>query len=103
MRESIAVLFAFSDFNAPVHRNCTASRMEKIRRNIVPILEKHDDDLALGAHSHGCEHSVLMRGQYDLSSSFVRLNLASAGMIALIAKRTRARSLVFNKRDRCSM
>jgi predicted phosphodiesterase len=45
-------------------------RMERIRENIVPILEEHGVDLVLSGHSHGYERSGLMHRHYGNSSTF---------------------------------
>jgi hypothetical protein len=45
-------------------------KMQFMRRNIVPILEKHDVDLVLSGHSHDYERSELIHNHYGPSTTF---------------------------------
>ncbi|MEA1920969.1 MAG: metallophosphoesterase [Campylobacterota bacterium] len=45
-------------------------RMERMRENIVPILEEYGVDLVLAGHSHGYERSKLMHKHYGDSKTF---------------------------------
>jgi len=48
----------------------SGGRMQKMRENIVPILEKHGVDLVLSGHSHAYERSSLIHEHYRDSDYF---------------------------------
>jgi hypothetical protein len=44
--------------------------MQRMRENVVPILEAHGVDLVLTGHSHGYERSFLIDGHYGTTDTF---------------------------------
>ncbi|MDX1604770.1 MAG: metallophosphoesterase family protein [Candidatus Competibacterales bacterium] len=57
-------------YSSGTHESDTSEPLIPVRENIVPLLEHHDVDLVLAAHSHGYERSYLMTGHYGESSTF---------------------------------
>jgi hypothetical protein len=50
--------------------NDSGARMQKMRENIVPILDEAGVELVLTGHSHGYERSMLVDGHYGTSDTF---------------------------------
>ncbi len=65
-------------YSKGTHDSDDPGRMQFMRTNIVPILEKHGCDLVLNGHSHGYERSYLIKGHTGKSNTFapstMRLN-----------------------------
>ncbi|MFN6943518.1 MAG: metallophosphoesterase [Cytophagaceae bacterium] len=51
--------------------NDSGGRMEEIRRQILPILEREGADVILTGHSHNYERSYLIHGHYETSDKFL--------------------------------
>ena len=52
------------------HDSDTESQLVEMRRNAVPILERHGVDLVLSGHSHSYERSYLIGGHYGTSATW---------------------------------
>ena len=55
-------------------------RMQEMRENILPILERAGVDLVFSGHTHMYERSYLMDCAYDISENFSPANIVSTGM-----------------------
>ncbi len=53
--------------------------MERMRENVLPILEAHGVDLVLTGHSHGYERSFLIDGHYGPTGTFVPATMLKRG------------------------
>lgn len=51
------------------HDSDSESSLEKMREEVLPVLEEHGVDLVLGGHSHAYERSMYLHGHYGRSSS----------------------------------
>lgn len=53
--------------------------MQRMRENVVPILEAHGVDLVLAGHSHGYERSFLIDGHYGTTDTFAPATMLRHG------------------------
>jgi hypothetical protein len=53
--------------------------MQRMRENVVPILEAHGVDLVLTGHSHGYERSFLIDGHYGTTDTFAPRTMLKHG------------------------
>ena len=53
--------------------------MQRMRENVVPILEAHGVDLVLTGHSHGYERTFLIDGHYGTTDTFVPATMLRQG------------------------
>ena len=58
----------------------SAARLQKVRENVLPILEAAAVDLVLSGHSHMYERSYLLDCHYGDSSEFSDSNIVSKGI-----------------------
>ncbi len=52
------------------HRSDTERALGEMRRNALPVLEKHNADVVFSGHSHSYERSMLIKGHYGTSDEF---------------------------------
>jgi hypothetical protein len=64
------VFFHHPPYSKGSHDADTDSELGRIRRNLVPVLERYGVDLVLSGHTHVYERSYLLRGYYGTESSF---------------------------------
>ena len=53
--------------------------LQRMRENVVPILEAHGVDLVLTGHSHGYERTFLIDGHYGTTDTFVPATMLKRG------------------------
>jgi len=53
--------------------------LQRMRENVVPILEAHGVDLVLTGHSHGYERTFLIDGHYGTTDTFVPATMLRQG------------------------
>ncbi|MDQ1348404.1 MAG: acid phosphatase type 7 [Acidobacteriota bacterium] len=53
--------------------------LQRMRQNVVPILEAHGVDLVLAGHSHGYERSFLIDGHYGTTDTFAPATMLRHG------------------------
>jgi len=83
-RPWVIVVFHHPPYTKGSHDSDDASdsrgRMQDMRENILPILEKSGVDLVLSGHSHMYERSYLIDCAYDDSTKFTAKNIVSNGI-----------------------
>lgn len=83
-RPWVIVVFHHPPYTKGSHDSDDASdsrgRMQDMRENILPILEKSGVDLLLSGHSHMYERSYLIDCAYDDSTKFTAKNIVSDGI-----------------------
>ena len=65
----LVAFFHHAPYSKGDHDSDTESEMTAMRENILPILEEHEADIVIAAHSHTYERSFFLDGHYGDSTS----------------------------------
>lgn len=80
----VVVAFHHPPYSKGTHDSSDSSdsdgRMEEMRENILPILERAGVDLVLSGHSHMYERSYLIDCAYEKEDAFSAANIVSSGI-----------------------
>ncbi|MGI8598744.1 MAG: metallophosphoesterase, partial [Chitinophagaceae bacterium] len=64
------VYFHHPPYTKGSHDSDIETELIRLRQNLVKILERYNVDLVLNGHSHSYERSYLLKGHYDIESTF---------------------------------
>ncbi|WP_298220760.1 fibronectin type III domain-containing protein [Flavobacterium sp.] len=64
------VYLHYPPYTMGTHNSDTELELKHVRQNIAPLLESYKTDLVLAGHSHVNERSYMMKGHYDISTTF---------------------------------
>lgn len=71
-KDWLIAFFHHPPYSKGSHNSDTESQLVDMRKNALPILERHGVDLVLTGHSHSYERSMLLDGHYGHSSTLNR-------------------------------
>lgn len=75
----IIAIYHHPSYSKGSHDSDSEGQMVRMRENFSPILEAGGVDLVLNGHSHAYERSVLLDGQYGVSSTITAANRIDGG------------------------
>ena len=70
LQEWIVMFWHHPPYTKGSHNSDAEGDLIQIRENFLPLLESYGVDLVLCGHSHNYERSMLLKGHYDVSSTF---------------------------------